>query len=114
MTNTGIDNRTYFEMAPCLKDGPYAENARLLVESSERLGSNRFASTMRAWCVWKLFNLTEEIFANDREPVSNLNKGLASLANFLRSASELEFANGLPLDLEPNGVPAGNGDVKHV
>ena len=115
MRNIVIDDQGYWEMAPCLKDGPYAENARMVVECADRLGKNRFASTIRAWCVWKLFNLMEGIFEEQREPVATINNGLEHLRRFLKSAAELEFANGLPpLDLESNGAAAKNGDVKQV
>jgi len=56
----------------------------------------------------------ERIFADQSEPVSEVNEGLENLTRFLRSAAELGFDKiSLPLSAEPNGTST-NGNVKHV
>jgi ubiquinone/menaquinone biosynthesis C-methylase UbiE len=115
MRTIGTNDKKYREIAPCLADSPYAESARRLVEESDRLGKNKFASTMRAWSVWYMFNLMEGIFAREDEPASNVDRGFGALANFLAAAVGLGLNTAvLPEINGQNGTSNAKGDVKEV
>ena len=77
-----------FEIAPCLREGPYAESGRLLVSSAQQLGSGAWASVVRAWAVAYLFHEQERIFASGSDPVPAFSKSLERLAGLLGSVRE--------------------------
>jgi ubiquinone/menaquinone biosynthesis C-methylase UbiE len=77
-----------FDMAPCLRDGPYAESGRLLIASTERLGNGRWASVVRAWAVAHLFHEQERIFASGNDPVPAFCEALERLAGLVGSVRE--------------------------
>lgn len=82
-----------FDMAPCLREGPYAESGRLLVTSMQRLGNGRWASVVRAWAVAHLFHEQERIFASGSDPVPAFGQALERLAGLAGSVQE----SGLPV-----------------
>lgn len=80
------------DMAPCLREGPYAECGRLLVTSMQRLGNGRWASVVRAWAVAHLFHEQERIFASGSDPVPAFRESLSRLAGLVEPMRE----SGLP------------------
>ena len=77
-----------FEIAPCLREGPYAESGRLLVSSAQQLGNGQWASVVRAWAVAHLFHEQERIFASGSDPVPAFGKALERLAGLLESVRQ--------------------------
>lgn len=99
-------DKSDLEMAPCLADGPVSEQAQSLVSAAKNLGSNRWASTLRAWCVSWLFADMERVFASGAEPSTGINQSLDKLARFLNAAAEnLAGESG-----EPTEASALHGD----
>jgi ubiquinone/menaquinone biosynthesis C-methylase UbiE len=79
------------QRAPCLEDGPIAESGRAVVAASRGLGSSRWASVLRAWCVPYLFDSMERVFASGEEPVAGINAALRSLEQFLLASGRSGF-----------------------
>lgn len=82
-----------FERAPCLREGAIAENGRELVLASRSLGPNRWATTLRAWCVPYLFGKMENVFASNENPNDGINTALADLTALLKSAANCNFSD---------------------
>lgn len=115
MKTIGIYSQTLEEIAPCVVSGPYASPARRLIAEADRLGKNAFASTLRAWCVWYVFDMMEQIFRDQREPASAVSEGLGRLASFLQSASDLGLSEVvLPSKPASNGKSHAGTEIKDV
>ena len=97
-----------------MESGPLAENAASLIAASRSMDEGPLASTLRAWCVARLFQAMESVFSDEEDPIAGINLALAQQAAFFRSATE----NGVDR-LQVRGVGASNvsdryGDVKDV
>jgi ubiquinone/menaquinone biosynthesis C-methylase UbiE len=93
-----------YQMAPCLQVGPLANQASQLVSVSRALGSSRWASVLRAWCVPYLFVSLENIFASDKDPVDSLNLIIEDLSRFMEAATESGYQR-LDLGVIPGSTP---------
>lgn len=100
-----------YEIAPCLADGPISDRAQSVVSDARELGRSRWAATLRSWCVPWLFASMERIFASGSEPVEAINQSLKTLARFLRAAAD----NGLGETTDnPDQATIDNRDLKEV
>jgi SAM-dependent methyltransferase len=87
-----MKNESDFLTAPCLLEGDIGERAEALVDAARILGTGRWASTLRSWCVPYLFNSMEQTFASACNPVEGLNQALESLSHFLSGAANSDLA----------------------
>lgn len=94
------------EVAPCLLDGPFAENGRALVSAATGLGQFPFASVLRTWCVPLLFSAMEAIFASETDPHPGLNEALTRLTDFLNAAASTSFNK---IEFEASTPSSANG-----
>src|SRR5438874_6068371 len=77
--------------APCLVEGYIGQRAEALLGTARTLGTNRWASILRSWCVPYLFNGMERTFASACDPVEGLNQTIDSLSQFLTVAANSDF-----------------------
>ncbi|MGH9901715.1 MAG: class I SAM-dependent methyltransferase [Pyrinomonadaceae bacterium] len=106
---------TYFDIAPCLQEGPISRQAQSVVTASRMLGSKPWASIVKAWCVPYLFESLERIAASGEEPVEALNQSLETLTQFLLVAAGSGFGDlgGAAENGHKDGLAPGL-DVKEV
>jgi len=64
-----------------------ANHSRELLDASRILGSTRWGSTARAWCVSYLFMGMDQIFASNQDPIAGINELFDNLTSFLRAAT---------------------------
>ena len=107
---------TTSEIAPCLGAGPLAERGTAFVKAASDLGSQRFASVLRAWCVPALFTTMERLLIDSADPIEGVNSALSDLTRVLENAAAAGFdridANG-PAEVR-NGDGSLPKEVKHL
>ena len=107
---------TDFDIAPCLAVGPLAERGLAVTNAARDLGSQPFASVLRAWCVPFLFTTMERLLENGEDPVDGVNAALRELTQFLIHANTAGFKliEAVRDPISPNGRDRTNKDVKDL
>jgi ubiquinone/menaquinone biosynthesis C-methylase UbiE len=82
-----------FDIEPCLQNGPIAHQAQSVVAASRMLGTSRWASIVRTWCILYLVENKERIFGSGEEPVRAINQSLEALSQFLLAAASSGFGH---------------------
>jgi hypothetical protein len=95
-----------YEMAPCLRSGPIADEARELVVAARALGVGRLSSIARALSVPYLFNAMEGVFASGNEPVHALRTKISQLGRFYRTFAADGSSVVAEITAKTNGVAA--------
>jgi SAM-dependent methyltransferase len=82
--------------APTSWTGELAQAARRLVIAASELGSSRWASTMRAWCVPYLFHAMEDAFKTTEDPGPVLASAIDRLSSYLTASAASGMSRSSP------------------
>src|SRR2546422_7723519 len=106
---------TDFDIEPCLQNGPIANQAQSVIAAAQMLGTSRWASIMRTWCILYLFEKKELIFHSGEEPVRAINQSLETLSQFLLAAAISGFGHlGRPEKNDHKASTVSSSDLKEV
>ena len=97
--------------APPSWSGPLADAALAVSRAARNLGSSKWASTVRAWCVPYLFHGMERVFARDADPTVGLQQLLDRLTAYLEASRSSELGELVAMD---PARPASSASVEHV
>lgn len=80
-----------YEMAPCLKEGPYADEGRYFVSQILALRDGNYGDLIRIMCSYNLLHERDHLDKNwDLEPVARFNEALHRLGDFAQMAKDVE------------------------
>jgi SAM-dependent methyltransferase len=77
--------------APASWSGPLADAAGAVARAARNLGTSRWASTVRAWCVPYLFHGMESVFKAESDPTVGLQQLFNRLTAYLEASRASQF-----------------------
>jgi ubiquinone/menaquinone biosynthesis C-methylase UbiE len=108
-----INHQTDHEIAPCLREGPLAENACSFTAAARNLGEAPFTSVLRTWCVPYLFKTMENLLASGEEPFEGVDSALEKLTRFLETAEKTNL-DLIEKSSASSNETAENGEIKDI
>jgi ubiquinone/menaquinone biosynthesis C-methylase UbiE len=85
-----VNQEEIFSIAPCLRDGPLAEEGLNFVRTALNFNESNFSGALKAWATYYLFTSVESVFKTNSDPTSAITFSLDELTKLLTAADHLE------------------------
>ena len=79
-----------FAIAPCLKEGPFAEAGLNFIETALLVDESNYSGVLKTWATHYLFASAEAAFKGSADPTPTIYSALNQLASLFSTAGQLE------------------------